>query len=149
MFSYLWSLRRQFIKYFLVGTSGVFLDIGTLMILKEWLGLSPTMSVVINQAFVLGYNFSLNKYWSFREYSLPWPQLARYLSLAAFNYTFSVSSMFAFTHWFGFDYRLVRIGTIMVMALWNFLLYKHWVYQSAGAEVAKISEKDINKKMTI
>lgn len=149
MFFYLWSLRHQFIKYFLVGTSGVFLDIGTLMIFKEWFGLSATLAVVVNQIMVLSYNFSLNKYWSFREYSMPWPQLIRYLLLAGFNYSFSVSSMYAFTNWFDFDYRLVRIATIMVMACWNFLLYKHWVYQSVGAKVANIGEKDINKEITI
>ena len=119
---------KQFIKYFIVGFSGVILDMGSLVILKEVFGFEPITAVIINQIFLLIYVFLLNKYWSFRDKSLPHKQIVRFLLLASFNYLFSVGVMYYFNNMLGFDYRLVRLGSIAMMVSWNFFLYKHWVY---------------------
>lgn len=124
----MWSLRKEFSKYAVVGISSFLFDIGSLILLKEYVGFSPVVSVVVNQAVILSYNFTLNKYWSFHNKAIPHKQLVRYLTLAAWNYTFSVGVMYVFHHVMGYDYILVRIGSIAVMVSWNFLLYKYWVY---------------------
>lgn len=129
LISHLFEHRVQFFKYFLVGFSGLFLDMGTLVLFKEWLGLGAVLGVVLNQLVVMPYNFFLNKYWSFKNKSFPHKQLVRYLSLMGGNYLFSVGAMQLVHDVWGGDYRLVRLGTIMVMVTWNFLLYKHWVYR--------------------
>lgn len=129
---YLWSLRRQFAKYFITGISGVVLDMGSLIILKEIFGWKPVWAVVANQAFLLVYIFLVNKYWSFRDHSLPHKQVARFLILAMFNYLFAVTFMYVFNHKLGFDYRLVRMASIAMMVAWNFFLYKYWVYKTDG-----------------
>jgi putative flippase GtrA len=126
---YGWSVRHQFAKYFAVGMSGFVLDFGLLVFFKEVFGINPTFAVVINQVFVLAYNFSLNKYWTFANKEIPHKQLVRYLMLAVANYLFSVTMMYIFNESLGFDYRLVRVGTILVAVSWNFFLYKYWVYQ--------------------
>lgn len=135
--SYLWSLRQEFAKYFIVGFSGLFLDIGSLILFTEIFGLAPVIAVIINQAFLMAYNFSLNKYWSFRNKEMPHKQLVRYFGLAAFNYSFAVATMYVFNHIFGFDYKWVRVSTIAVMVSWNFFLYKYWVYASNEVELIK------------
>lgn len=126
---YGWSVRHQFAKYFVVGASGFVLDFGLLVFFKEVFGINPTLAVVANQAFVLAYNFSLNKYWTFGNKEIPHKQLMRYLTLAAANYGFSVLMMYIFNEVLGFDYRLVRLGTILAAVSWNFFLYKYWVYR--------------------
>lgn len=126
---YAWSIRHQFVKYFIVGFSGLFLDMATLILFKEKLGLIATLAVVLNQFIVLIYNFTLNKYWSFKNKEMPHKQVMRYLALAAINYAFSVLIMYIFSDKIGFDYRLVRICTIALMVGWNFFLYKYWVYK--------------------
>jgi len=128
-FSYFWSVRHQFTKYFIVGISGVFLDLATLIFFKEFFGFNAIVAVVCNQILMLTYNFLLNKYWSFKNKEIPQKQIVRYLILAGFNYFFSVGVMYLFNHLVNYDYRLVRIATIAVMVLWNFFLYKYWVYR--------------------
>ena len=125
---YFWSVRFEFAKYFVVGFSGVFLDMATLILFKEYFGWWPTFAVIINQIILISYNFTLNKYWSFKNKEMPHKQLLRYLVLAGFNYLLSVLAMYIFNHNLGFDYRLIRLGTILVMVSWNFFLYKYWVY---------------------
>lgn len=139
MIQYLWSLHREFAKYFIVGVSAVVFDMGTLIAAKELLNIRPLSAVVINQAFVLAYVFFTNKYWSFRNTALPQRQMIRFGGLAAFNYFFSVFMMYIFNHRVGIDYRIVRIVTIAIMVPWNFFLYKYWVYREKPLSPADMS----------
>ena len=130
IFTYFWSLRTQFLRYFVIGFSGVFLDLGTLIIFKRYFGLAPVFAVALNQLLLITYNFTLNKYWSFKNTEMAHKQIFRYLILAGCNYIFSVLTMYLFNNKLGFDYRVVRIATIALMVCWNFFLYKYWVYQN-------------------
>lgn len=145
--NYFWSLRRQFAKYFIVGFGSMLLDMGTLILFTEAFSLMPVVSVVLNQAIILSANFTLNKYWSFRNRALPHKQIARYVTLAGWNYLFSVGAMYIFNSQFGFDYRLVRIGSIVLMVSWNFFLYKYWVYkEKAPPLVEDLSARALERK---
>lgn len=128
MFIKLNGAHLQALRYLLIGVSTVALDFLTLLFLKEVVALTASQAVVINQLFVWGYNFSLNKYWAFKSFSLPYKQFGRYLLLAAGNYLFSVSSMYLFNEHLHYDYRLVRLVAIMVTAGANFFFYKYWIY---------------------
>ncbi len=124
----IWEHRGQFAKFFFVGISGFTLDLLLLIFFKEILHWNPVLGVVIDQIFVMIYNFTMNKYWSFGSHDMPHRQLMRYLIVAGANYIFGVVVMYIFSHIFGFDYRLVRIGTVALMMCWNFFLYKYWIY---------------------
>ncbi len=130
--NFIWSIRREFTKYFVVGVSGVAIDIGTLVLLKETFHLLPVIAVMANQLLVMTYNFSLNKYWSFRNREVPHKQLVRYGIVSAINYCLGVTIMYLLNHQLGLDYRVVRLGTVVCMVPANFLLYKYWVYQKSG-----------------
>lgn len=129
LITYGWSLRYQFAKYFIVGISGLVIDMATLVLFKEVFGWWPVFAVMVNQLIILVYNFSLNKYWSFKNTEIPHKQIVRYLILAVLNYCFSVIIMYIFNHQLEFDYRIVRLCTIAAMVSWNFFLYKYWVYK--------------------
>lgn len=130
LLGYFWHVRFEFTKYFIIGFSGVFLDLLTLILFKEVFDIWPTLAVILNQAILVVYNFSLNKYWTFKNKTLPRKQFTRYMVLFAFNYLLAVSTMYIFSDKFGFDYRLVRVITIALSVSWNFFLYKYWVYKS-------------------
>ncbi len=131
MFIKLWKMRKQFIKYFTVGLSSFFLDIFSLILLKEYLFISATLAVIINQILIIIYNFNLNKYWTFKNKEIDHKQFVRYLTLVLFNYFFSVAVMYIFNELLNFDYRLVRTATIIIMVMWNFFIYKFWVYRKS------------------
>jgi len=126
---FFWSVRHQFAKFLFVGGSGVFIDMGLLILLKEVFFVGAVLAVVLNQLVVMVYNFSLNKYWTFRSSAMPHKQLVRYIILIGCNYVFGIVMMYVFHQIFELDYRLVRLGTIGVMGMWNFFVYKYWVYR--------------------
>lgn len=129
LINYFWGVRFEFGKYFVIGFSGLFLDIATLVFFKEVFLLGATLAVVLNQIIAVAYNFTLNKYWSFKNKALAHKQFVRYMALFAFNYILAVALMFVFSDKIGLDYRLVRVCNIALAVSWNFFLYKYWVYR--------------------
>ena len=128
LFQFLHRSRKEVLKYFIVGISSVILDMLTLIFLKEIMKLNAVLAISVNQIFVLFFNFCLNKYWTFKNFSLPHKQIFRYLTVAFINYCFAVVTMYFFHQSMGLDYRLVRMAAIAFMVCGNFLLSKYWVY---------------------
>ena len=133
----IWSWRHQFIKYFIIGLSGVGLDMLLLWLFKEQGKIRAVEAVSLTQIFTLSYNFSLNKYWAFKNKGLNHKQMIRYLLTASGNYVFSVLFMWVFNEKLGFNYLIVRLASIAVMVIWNFLLYRFWIFRGQ-AEVVEI-----------
>ena len=128
-FTFLRSIRKQFFCFFIVGITGLVIDMASLVFLKEVFEIRPVYAVVMSQIGVLVYNFSLNKFWSFKNTQRPHKQAIRYATLAGANYLFSVAAMYVFAEILSADYRIVRIVSIGCMGCWNFFLYKYWVYK--------------------
>ncbi len=142
IFLHFWSVRHQFARYFVIGFSGVILDIGSLFLLKQYLHWRPVVAVIINGIFLLNYVFFLNKYWAFKSSGVTRKQMARFFILAGINYAISITWMYIFNEKFAVNYLVVRVANIALSVAWNFLLYKHWVYkQENGPDVHKIEPR--------
>jgi putative flippase GtrA len=140
--SHLWNAREQFIRYFVVGIGAVVLDLGTLYLLETYLHWSPVLAVVVNGILLLNFVFFMNKHWSFGGVNgaSTHRQMVRFLTVSGFNYVVAISWMWLFTELWpirvlgsGNDYILIRLANIMLSVLWNFALYKHWVYKTDEA----------------
>jgi putative flippase GtrA len=118
----------SFLKYLAIGVSTVALDFLSLIAFKHLLFLSATVAVALNQLFVWIFNFTLNKHFTFKNKALPYAQFLRYSLLAGLNYIFAVITMHFFSDRLGYDYLVVRGGTIVIMTLWNYFIYKYWIY---------------------
>lgn len=134
---YLWQSRIKFVRYFAIGITAFVLDIGSLYILKEFFGIYPVVAVIINQIFIIGFVFLMNKSFSFRANGNTPAQMARFAVVVIFNYLFAVLWMWTFNHKLGFNYLLVRTINVALAVAWNFLLYQEWVYKSAKTESSK------------
>ncbi|MFB6226670.1 MAG: GtrA family protein [Candidatus Paceibacteria bacterium] len=116
-------------KYFVVGVSGLFLDFAVFALFADVILITAWISEAIAKAVAIGYNFMLNKYWSFRSQKKVYKQLVRFLTLAGFNYIFAVVAMYIFNEVYGYHKYLIKVSTVAVMVSWNFFLYKYWVYR--------------------
>lgn len=123
------SSRKQLVRYFITGVSGVFFDLLTLYILKEFFKLGPVWAVAINQLIMYTYVFLMNKYWTFGVRGMTHRQMIKFYSLAIVNYLFSITWMWILNNRLGVNYLVARTGNIGLSTSWNFLLYKLWVYR--------------------
>lgn len=129
IFQKIWQNKKEFLKYSIIGFSSFILDISSLIFLKEIFLLSATLAVIINQIFIIFYNFNLNKFWTFKNKSKDKKQFVKYLILMLFNYCFSIIFTYFFSDFLNFDYKIIRILNVCLMVSWNFILYKFWVYK--------------------
>ncbi|PIT88752.1 MAG: hypothetical protein COU29_00010 [Candidatus Magasanikbacteria bacterium CG10_big_fil_rev_8_21_14_0_10_36_32] len=134
---HLWQSRIKFVRYFIIGITSFVLDIVLLYILKEFFGLYPVVAVIINQIFIIGFVFAMNKFFSFRANGNTSKQVARFSVVVAGNYLFAIFWMWLFNHELGFNYLLVRTANVILTVAWNFLLYQEWVYRVEKIEPAK------------
>lgn len=156
--SYLWSIRREFIRYFIIGTSSLILDLSSLYFFESVFHFSPVKSVVLNQIFILAYIFLMNKYWSFKSVGNTRKQMIRFLGVVVLNYVIAITWMWLFTNVIvveifddsKLNHTLVRTVNVAFSMVWNFMLYKFWVYrvetavlssETSQSETAEISQK--------
>ena len=126
---YVSNSKAQIIRFLIVGSSSALIDISLLILLKEKLNFSPVLAVATNQIFIIGYNFLLNKYWSFNTKKKPLSQFIRYVILVAGNYFASIILMYLLYDLAGLNYKIVRALSIGLLSSLNFILYRYWVYK--------------------
>lgn len=126
---FIWSTRRQFLFYALIGCSAFVLDIITLIFLKEFLHIRPVMAVVFNQILIVNYVFFLNKKYSFNSQGQTQRQMIKFYLLSVWNYSFAIFWMWLLNERLAVNYLVARVSGIILAVCWNFLLYKYWVYK--------------------
>ncbi|MBU0661422.1 GtrA family protein [Patescibacteria group bacterium] len=123
------QVQIQLVRYFVIGLSGLAIDIGLLALCTRLFGINPTIAVIFVQFVVIIYNFLLNKYWTFKSQGLAHKQFVRYSVLVTWNYLFGVTVMYFCNEIAGMDEIIVRLVSIAITVLWNFILYKKWIYR--------------------
>lgn len=127
--NYIVLAKYQILKFLLIGGSSTLIDVMLLFLLKEKAHLPAVLAVALEQILIIAYNFLLNKYWTFQSKKIPWQQLQRYFVLVLGNYLAAIFLMYFMHQLLGFNYIIVRLITIALVAFVNFILYKHWVYK--------------------
>jgi putative flippase GtrA len=129
--------QKLFIRYLAVGALAYLIEMGSLYGLNHVLGLSPVYSVAIS--FWVGFiaAFLLQKLVTFKNYEKRAHKVARqivvYSLLTAWNYGFTllaVKLLSGVTSVF-----IIRTGVILVVALWNFAIYKRLFGTADLAEI--------------
>ncbi len=137
---HIYSLMRRkgelwrFIKFCLVGLSGVGVNEGLLWLLKEYGGLTLILSAAIAVETSIITNFLLNNFFTFRGRSEPgtkpfFRRLLKFnlISLAGLGINLGLLSLF--THVFGIYYLVSNIIAIIIVTLWNYLLNTRWTWR--------------------
>jgi dolichol-phosphate mannosyltransferase len=137
---HLYSLMKRkgelarFIKFCLVGLSGVGVNMGLLWLLTEYAGLVYMISAAIAVETSIITNFLLNNFFTFRGRSEPgtrpfFQRLLKFnmISLAGLGINLGLLSLF--TEVFGIYYLVSNIIAIAIVTLWNYLLNTWWTWR--------------------
>lgn len=124
-----WQPFRQFVKYGVVGTSSVVIDMVIIFVFTEFFGLWYMFSAVISQTVAVIFNFLMNRNWSFRSNGVVHRQAVRYFILLGFNYLYQLIALWLLVETLHLHYLLAKIFIAMLMVTWNFLMFKYVVYK--------------------
>jgi len=129
---------RRFIKFCLVGASGVLVNMGLLWLFTEVVGLFYLVSAAIAIETSIINNFILNDIWTFRDRRAP-GMAARLVRLLKFNLVSAVGIginmgvLWTCTEVLGIYYLLSNLCGIAAAMLWNFIINLSWTWRQRTA----------------
>lgn len=123
-----WSERVKLLKYFIVGISAVAIDALVYAVLTRIVGLDYKIANIFSVAVGSCFVFLSNKFWSFNARGGAIRQARRFMALFIANYFFQQFALIALVEIAHIHDMIAKFGIIAVMTLWNFILYRVWVY---------------------
>jgi putative flippase GtrA len=126
---YCWQPFRQFVKYGVVGSTTVIIDMVIIFVFTEYFGLWYMFSAVISQTVAMAFNFLMNRNWSFGSTGMMRGQMVKYLLLSGFNYLYQLGALWLLVEALHLHYLLAKVFIAMFMVTWNFLMFKYVVYK--------------------
>ncbi len=122
-----WERSRQFVKFCVVGASGLILDMAVLRSLAGGLGWNLSLSKFCSAEIAMLSNFLLNEVWTFHglgaDGDRSWGVLRRLVNFQAIcsaGIVFAVLLLNLFYRHFGLNLYLSDLLAILLVTLWNF-----------------------------
>ena len=114
---------EQFIKFCVVGGSGVFVDFGITYACKEWLRLNKYLANSMGFICATTSNYMLNRLWTFHNEN---PDIAtqylRFLGIAAVGLLVNNLTIYLLNGRFRFNFYLAQLFAIGVVTFVNFFM---------------------------
>ena len=124
----------QFLRFWVVGITGVFVNLGILLALTKFVGFDYRISAIFAIEISILSNFTLNEIWTFGK-RLKKSSLAK--RAASFNLACAIGAVINYvvlltlTEIFHLHYLLSNLVGIACATLWNYFMSATWVWKSA------------------
>ncbi len=125
-------VARQFVKFCLVGGSGVVVNMALLFVLHEVLRLRLILaSPVAVEASILN-NFFWNNLWTFRAGSVQPRRLVKFNLVSLVGMAITTGILTFLVEHYGVYWAIANLVAIGVATLWNFALNFLWTWSAEG-----------------
>lgn len=124
----------RFLKFCMVGLSGVFVNMGLLWLLTELAGLFYLLSSAVSIESSIISNFVLNDYFTFPDRRLPtaksfFSRLLKFNLVSLAGLPINIGVLWLLTEVFGIYYLLSNLCGIAVATLWKYLANTWWTWK--------------------
>ena len=124
----------RFLKFCVVGFSGVLVNMGLLWLLTELAGMFYLLSAAISIETSIITNFVFNNYFTFRDRRLSgaksfFNRLMKFNLVSLAGLGFNMGVLWLLTEVFGIYYLLSNLCGIAVATLWNYLVNTWWTWK--------------------
>ncbi len=119
----------KFIKFSLVGFSGVFVDFGVTFIGKEFFKIQKYLANTFGFILAATSNYFLNRVWTFHSDN---PNImlefTRFFMIALIGLFINLLIIWAMTGKFKINFYLSKLVATVVVMLWNFLINAYYTF---------------------
>ena len=122
---------RHAFKYYLVGASGVLVNLGILYALTEFAGLWYLLSSSIAIYVSITTNFVLNKVWTFRDITIKqgaFLMYGKFVSVSLIGMLIQLGFNYIFVEELKLYYLLAALISIIIASSTNFVLNRRWTF---------------------
>lgn len=111
----------QFIKFALVGTSGLIIDFGITFLLKEKFLFNKYFANSIGFSFAVISNYFLNKYWTFQDLNPEiFSQAGKFILISIIGLIINNQVIYLFNHRKQWNFYMAKVFAIGMVVMWNF-----------------------------
>ena len=120
------STPMQAIRFGFVGVVAFVVDFGTMLLLTERMHWNHFASSAVGFSLGLTLNYLLSIRWVFdnRQIESPKTEFALFTAIGVPGLAITELTLWLGTHVMQIDYRVVRLGSLVLVAVWNFALRK-------------------------
>jgi len=119
----------KFVKFSLVGFSGVFVDFGTTFICKEILKIQKYVANTCGFTLAATTNYFMNRIWTFHSTN---PNImlefTRFFFIALIGLCINLLIIWAMTGKFKVNFYVSKLFATLVVTLWNFLINAYYTF---------------------
>jgi putative flippase GtrA len=119
----------KFIKFCIVGFSGIFVDFGTTYFFKEVLKVHKYIANAIGFTLAATTNYFLNRIWTFNSHN---PQIilefSRFFIIAVIGLGINSTIIWLLNGKFKINFYLSKLVATVIVTLWNFLINAYFTF---------------------
>lgn len=121
----------KFIRFGLVGFSGIFVDFGTTYLLKEKLKVHKYIANSCGFLLATISNYFLNRYWTFQSTDpKAFEQFGKFFAIALIGLLFNNLIIYILNDKLKINFYLSKVFAIAAVSLWNF--FANYIYTFTG-----------------
>lgn len=130
-FRALFSRFRTVILYFCIGVSAALVDVGLYVFLFNALDIRAVLATTLSVSVATVYAFLLNAYFNFQKTDYLLGRLLSYGAVSGIGLIISAGFLYVFHDQYGYDGNLVKIASLPVIFVVQYILNKHITFQVA------------------
>lgn len=123
------ALVRKFVKFIIVGFSGVFVDFGFTYAFKEFLKIQKFISNAIGFTLAATSNYFLNRMWTFRSHN---PEMmvefGNFFLISMIGLVINTLILYLIVTKFKINFYISKLFAIGVVTLWNFAANSYFTF---------------------
>lgn len=125
------SFFFKFLKFGIVGFSGLIVDFGVTWIFKEKLGVHKYISNSLGFIVATGTNYTLNRYWTFNSHNPDtFIQFGKFFIVSLTGLALSNTLIYLLNDKSKWNFYLAKACAIVLVSLWNF--FANYLYTFTG-----------------
>jgi putative flippase GtrA len=133
-------VAKKFIKFGIVGFTGVIIDFGITWLLKEKLHLNPYLANSTGFVCAASNNWLLNRLWTFRSRH---PRILRqyliFMMVSGIGLGLNNAVLWAGTSWLSLNFYVAKVVAVGVVMFWNFVI--NYKFTFAHTHIEKLEAK--------
>lgn len=123
------KLAKQAVKFYMVGATGVAVNLGIIFVLTHFLGLWYILSAAVGIAVSVTTNFLGNKHWTFESKRKFLKEYLMFWMVSLLGTGLQLGFLYVFTEFAQLFYLISAMIAIAIASLANFTLNKFWTFR--------------------
>ncbi|MDQ0673464.1 putative flippase GtrA [Pseudarthrobacter siccitolerans] len=125
-----WIVASSVVRFLVVGGLSFALDLGLLVFLHEFLGVELWIATPVAFVVSLIFNFLLQRIFTFQATNNRGISAMKYVLLVVVNILVSDVIVTGFDT-LGWSYMVGKATSTILTTVWNYFLYRHWIFKSS------------------